>query len=232
MVQPRRATLGFTLLEMLVALALIAVLASVLYASLRIGFDARRRADAALGDLRVARVVADLVQRDLVQALPSTGVLIGAFVGEDATMDGFGADADAVSFFASLEDGGRAPPAVCRVDILAESSAATGTPRLIRRVSRDLLAPSVEEPVDEVLCSDVAGFNLRYYDGSFWSDSWDSTTRGDALPIAIEMRVDVKRSREAPGVDHAEPYSLTRIFLLPCAAMGPTQDGTTRGAGG
>jgi prepilin-type N-terminal cleavage/methylation domain-containing protein len=76
---------GFTLLELLCATAIMAMLALSLYASMRIGFRARDRALAAVGPARSAEVAMDLVRRDLESALPPRGLMAGSFFGSAGT---------------------------------------------------------------------------------------------------------------------------------------------------
>jgi len=77
-----RKTVAFTLLEMLVALALMGMRASALYASLHIGFRARAGGEAAIEPVRTASLALELVRRDLEGAMPPTGILAGAAPGD------------------------------------------------------------------------------------------------------------------------------------------------------
>ena len=45
---------------------------------------------------------------------------------------------------------------------------------------------------DEV--PEVIAFELRYFDGSSWTSSWDSRAQG-RLPVAVEMRFELKREQ-------------------------------------
>jgi prepilin-type N-terminal cleavage/methylation domain-containing protein len=110
---------GFTLLEMLLALAIMAVLSTALYASLHTGFDARSRAEASVAPTRAVAVALEMIGRDIASALPPTGILAGAFTGSDATgatasgLNGTGGDrvqdADSLQFYAVIFDADRVP---------------------------------------------------------------------------------------------------------------------------
>jgi len=50
---------------------------------------------------------------------------------------------------------------------------------------------------------EVVSFELRYYDGSSWQSSWDSSREG-RLPVAVEMRFELQVSEpdiEPPASD-------------------------------
>ena len=66
-------------------------------------------------------------------------------------------------------------------------------------------------------------FNLRYFDGSDWLDDWDSTTETGALPVAIEVTLQLNDDRQKdPNVGG---YRLSQVFLLPC---GPAPSASTQ----
>ena len=84
---------AFTLLEMLVATAMIAVLAGSFYATLRVAFRAQRSALRTIEPVRKAKLAVNLLRADIQSALVPNGVLAGSFLGEDAT-DASGRDGD------------------------------------------------------------------------------------------------------------------------------------------
>ena len=208
---------AFTLLEMIVAMALMSVIAGSLYASLHIGFRARESAAAALEPVRMAELGIELLRKDMESALPPTGILAGEFVGHDAK-DDVGRDADTLLFHSSANVPELSERAcdIRRVE-LALASVSDGTARaLIRGITTNLLATETVEPEEEVLCRAVLAFNLRYFDGSDWLDSWDSTTQSDVLPVAIEVTLELE------GPELTQPaeggYRVSRVFLLPCSS--------------
>ena len=212
----RRA--GFTLLEMLVALGLMGILATVLGVSLRTGFKARATAEAALGPARAAAIALEILRREIASALPPTGILAGAFYGEDSPTSAGDRDADFVEFYALSESGGRAAPGIRKIVFALAASPEGEGDVLVRRETANLLAPTVSEPTEEILCREVLSLNLRYYDGSAWQDSWDSGARGNVLPLLVEARIVVR------GLYGVGEYSMVRAFPLPCGATSETQE--------
>jgi type II secretion system protein J len=208
---------GFTLLEMLVALVLMAILAAGLYMSLHIGFDARARAERILAAPHSASVAMEIIRRDVACALPPTGVLAGTFLGTDAQAETSPADADTLAFHCMAQDAARGAPVTHRHEYALaaiENEELTG---LVCRVRSNLLAPTEQEPVEEVICRRVTALNLRYYDGVEWVDSWDSTTRENALPMAIEVSM-MLRPEPVRGVEPAG-YVVTRVLRMPCTTL-------------
>ena len=223
---------AFTLLEMLVALAMMSVLAASLYASLHIGFRARERAEAALEPVRAVGLAMELLRRDIASALPPTGVLAGAMLGEDRTADLSRDDTDSLVFHTAAGDAGDRVCDVRKVEFaVTESDDGAGPYTLVRRVTTNLLAPETPDPDEEILCRSVRAFNLRYFDGADWLDSWDSSQQGNALPVALEVTVVVRRGGatgdETTG-DEAADYEQVRVFAFPCYYPADERQGGTR----
>src|ERR1051325_10143787 len=89
---------GFTLLELILAMAMMSMLAVSLYGTLRVAFKARDSAKSGIAPMRSANVALDLLGEDLESALPPTGLLAGAFLAQH-----LGADAqnsqDTIQFY-------------------------------------------------------------------------------------------------------------------------------------
>lgn len=226
-----RKTVAFTLLEMLVALAIMSVLASALYASLYIGFRARAGAEAAIEPVRTASLALELIRRDLEGAMPPTGILAGAFSGTDDTDASAGADADTLTWYANVGTLAQGACDIVRLELAVDRLDGTGELALVRRVTTNLLAPKTPEPTEEVLCRGVVALNLRYFDGSAWYDTWESSTQNNTLPLAIEAFLEVTRGAPGREDDEDDTYQLTRVFLLPCGSA-PEAEGSRVTGGG
>jgi len=215
---------AFTLLEMLIALTLMSIIAASLYASLNIGFKARDSIRSAIEPVRRAHLALELLRGDLQAALPPAGILAGEFVGQDI-VDENGRDADTLLLHAA----DRAAPAsglacgVRKVELALSAASDKTEPALVRRTTTQLLAPETPAPVEEVLCRNVARFNLRYFDGTNWVDEWNSTTQGNLLPLAVEAAIEL---RDEAYPQEQSTYRLARVFMVPCGSMGSEQGGT------
>ncbi len=209
---------GFTLLEVLVATAMVSILSLSLYASLRTAFRARDSALNAVVPVRTAQVAVDLLKQDLESALPPTGVLAGPFIGQ---FGGEVAGTSALEFHcagsAALVVHPNRPtrgPGIKRIELAVVQLPGSNTTALVRRVTHNLLAPTIDTPDEEVLCRGVRAFVLRYFDGLVWQETWDSTLVGDVLPIAIELNLEL--DRPDAGQSATPTYRISRVFTLPC----------------
>jgi prepilin-type N-terminal cleavage/methylation domain-containing protein len=96
---------GFTLLEMLVATAMTALLAGSLYASLYIAFRARRTAIATTDTIRFGTQAMAIIESDLKLAMSpnNNSILVGAFLGQSGQQLGT-SSGDELTFYAALSD--------------------------------------------------------------------------------------------------------------------------------
>jgi prepilin-type N-terminal cleavage/methylation domain-containing protein len=229
----RSARTGFTLLEMILATALIAVVMGVLYATLTIVLKSRDTANAAVAPAKTVLQAADLIRQDFEAVLPpdmvENGKLSGEFVGNTDT------GSSMLDFYCMGNDAGWAvaPPAaalpglgapVTETDVpWSEGSrhvvlglkTDVNPPMLVREVTRNLLSPVVPDPEVEILCRNVKTFDLQYFDGTDWQTEWDSTALGNALPLAVQMTLQVYVDSR-PG-QPPELYTIHKIFPLACA---------------
>ena len=222
---PRRR--GFTLLELLLAMSIAAMLMLTLYACMNVAIRAKRTAAAAVDPARSASIAAELVTQDLQGVLPPTGIMRGPFTG--TRLPAAGGNADSLEFYCvgrdqgevetPMSDGIRKVNLVLRTDVTP--------PVLMRRVTRNLLSPTTPVPEEEVLCRNVRSFTVQYYDGFNWLGSWDSTTVGDVLPIAVSIRLEMEDpTATVPG--GAKPLVISRI--IPLAAAKPLDEPIIGGA--
>ncbi len=72
----------------------------------------------------------------------------------------------------------------------------------------------------ETIVPEVIGLRIRYYDGTAWGDTWDSTQSG-TLPKAVEVIVTIKMTFR--GTVETQKYS-AKVYL-PVAANVPKKEG-------
>ncbi|MEX0775577.1 MAG: type II secretion system protein GspJ [Phycisphaeraceae bacterium] len=240
---------GFTLLEVMIAMAMFAVIAAGLSTSLYVAFKARRTTTDGLAPARATRLALETIARDLSSATPPVGILAGAFVGTDQPGDA----GDALEFFAvraamldpdAAGDVQRVSYAIVseselNVDnqVALEGDASGHSPSdtmLVRRVTSNLLSPQTIEPREQVLCRGVTAMNFRYYDGTQWVDTWDSTAQENTLPRAVEVTLTLKPNAMVESAQTAAAdYQAARVVALPCAisAITATTVSISGGAG-
>lgn len=218
---------GFTLLEVVLAAALLATIAAALYASLGAAFRARAAARRQVDVMREAQLAMQVIVRDFDSILPAGTVsddgtvstLAGPFYGL-STGVGFGSAGSHLEFYTRSRDprlaGTPLADGVRRVELLLRTDLAQ--PMLVRRVESNLLAEIQSDPYEEVLAGNVQSFVARYYDGYDWLDEWDSTLQGDVLPKAVELTVTFDM---ASPRDPSQPYRAVRV--IPLAVGQPAQ---------
>ena len=227
---------AFTLLELLVALAMMAVLSLSLLACMRIAFRARDDARVAVEPSRTAALAMEILQADLEAAVPPRGVLAGTFIGAPQTAEQ-GANSATLTFYATASGPAHlsGDGEIKRVE-LAVVPATDGSEGqvLVRRVTGNLLALVPPPPDEEVICRGVVGFHLRYFDGYLWQDVWDSSQYDQTLPPAVEVSLELERPGPASAAGPAgtlQTLRFTRVVALPCGTM-PADEASSLGAGG
>lgn len=260
LVSTRRAS-AFTLLEVMVALVIVAMIASALFASLTIAFKARKSAINNLTNLRQIRFAMETVGKDIQTVLPPTGVLAGAFF---ATPDDPAENLDTLELYnaapatRTLQAGGDIQKVVLRVMLESEVQGAavdadlldernqgqrlsSGDEQgsdmvLVRRVTRQLLAQVTPEPPYQIIARHVQTFRVRLYDGVDWLDTWDSTTTQNTLPQAVEVTLEIKEPLPVDQIAGAdiEPrvHTMTRVFQVPAFAVAVGDTSSTQDAVG
>ena len=243
---------AFTLIELLAATMMMALVAASLYTSLNVAFRARDTALHAVDTIRGCDAAFSLIQEDLQAAVPpgGEGKLAGTFVGNSfgtalgtttntpglasltpagpaAGASTFGTVGDTLTFFASVTDLEANAPVgdIKKIELgLAPQSGSTAVP-LVRRLTANLLAPA---PVtnEEVLCPDVRSFTLRYFDGQAWQINWDSNSTNNLLPAAVEVTLELGGLPASAG--NRPGCRMTRVIPLPTAVTnGGTFVGTS-----
>jgi type II secretion system protein J len=211
---------GFTLLELLIALIIFATVIAAVYSL----FDTSRklvsRADYRSQLFQTARAALQSIEEDVRGAVMSGSAFDIGFIGVDGGSASEPADklqvVSASRYTAGVYDVNATPP-VFGIDLaLVQYWIETDTTRKAHGLVKDRppeLTPlngPVQRDEDLVEISrDVVFLNFRYYDGTNWLDSWDSTQSG-TLPMAVEATVYVRG--EWRGEQVVEPFT-TRFYL-------------------
>ena len=220
---PTRRAAGFTLLELILAVMVTAVVSAALFTSLSGAFRARRQVEDHLSGRETARSVLATVRSDLEAVPPAGGRIGGVLIGENASgmMD---SEADALTYITANPNLKSAQDLADLRGIelrLLKSESDPDHYVLARLVTGNLLATVTPEPSLQVLARRVVSLNFRYYDGGDWVDEWDSTERDNALPLAIEVSLVVAPtlSREPKDQDEIEKHyiKMSQTVRLPAA---------------
>lgn len=178
---------GFTLLEVLIALALLSLVAGALYGTFFALTKGRKTATASMEERRELRSTLDLLRRELsgVYYKGPNGNKRLHFVVEDR--DQYGKPASILEFTAIAPpspDNSSSDQVLVRYEPLVKDGK-----MLLSRQSRDLYLEA--EPPRYPQMEELSAFLVECYDGSKWVKSWD-TAINFGLPKAVRVTVTVK----------------------------------------
>jgi prepilin-type N-terminal cleavage/methylation domain-containing protein len=227
---------GFTMLELLVAMALMVVTASCLFTALYTGFRAKRSAMSAVEPTSLAINAIELIKQDTYGVLPVGGTLAGSFLGYDS-LGVNGVDADSLEFYTTqiYSDDDYPAGGLGKIELALEEDTDDYDDkynrenyRLVRRITTNLLSPRAVEAEEQILCRNVRSLNLRYFDGDSWLEEWDSTADANSLPLAMEIDIQVlyntKSSDKEPQIRR-----LIQSFAIPCGGAVEEESQTDNG---
>jgi general secretion pathway protein J len=172
---------GFTLVEVLLAVSLVAMMATLVFGSLYITTSAIDTARAKSANEQIVRSTLRVMTNELSVA---EGGATAPWIGINGQQDG--QPADSVAFLAMGQFRGAESAKdteLVRIVYTREGD------RLLRFVRRNLYGLT-DESVEQVeLANKVKGFNVRYYDSksNLWLDEWDGRGRGSPKAILIEL---------------------------------------------
>jgi type II secretory pathway component PulJ len=225
---------GFTLLELVVALAMVTMIVATLASCLWTAYHAATRTEAAIVPSRQAAIALQYISDDLQNTLQQSPaqavaaqtagatVLTGNFEGTQS-QDSRGHEADDVLFYSTAESAQHvdANGEIKQVEITVEQPSNSSDFVLVRRVTRNLLADVQPAPDEEIICRGVSSFTLQYFDGSNWDPTWDSTQEDNTVPAAVQVTLELEEP-QANGKMQTVKYE--RIISLPSstAALDPT----------
>jgi type II secretion system protein J len=223
LVQSRnRSRRGFTLLELVISMMIVAILVPVLYSCLKNAYALKSKTEAAVAPARDAEQVFDWLRQDLNDAIPpsvNTG-LIGPFEGITGT-DNRRRENDDLQFYTTADSPLDASNNnEIKLDELTIITTPNGSDHvLVRKITRDLITQPAPNPDVEVICRGVGGFGLRYFDGTNWTDTWDSTAEDNTIPAAVEVTLTLDRPNgTSRNPDGTTSFKYVRVIPLGCSS--------------
>jgi general secretion pathway protein J len=203
---------GFTLIEVLLAVAILAVILTMVYAS----FDQTSRLNADVSQVsdqyRMARLALVKISDELMSAYAFDDDATTHFTGTDGvTPDG--RDADTLSFTSLARAIPEGLPASDQdqVDYRLEGG------KLIHDETLNPLGTGGANVEDFPLAEGLAGFKLRYRNPSdgTWRDGWDPAEGVKGLPSAVEVTLEFPAKGAEGDADRNGILSLTTLVLVP-----------------
>lgn len=204
---------GLSLLETLVAVAILAIVTAILYGTFSRTFASRNYVTERSEQLVAARTAIDWLDRDLAGsfdvALHDRGT-----VRFRAWASGGGEDIRLVDLTTLSGVAGRGDQARVLYLLRPEQPPDPERRRTFSLLRYEARPPGPLEPESlsgTVIASGLGSVRLRMFDGSRWHDQWDSASRpGAVAPTLVELRVEL-------AGDNADPLVLTSAVALPLA---------------
>lgn len=232
---------AFTLLEVLLALIVLAIVLVVVHSIFYSALQLRNKADAAISDAIPLQHTLTVIRRDLENVTVPGGTLSGSFqttltTGSSMSSTHAGQQCGPTLYTTAGTLNDNDPWSEMRkvTYYLMPSTNGSAGQDLVRSVTRNLLPVFQEEYTDERLMSNVDSLTFQYYDGSQWMDTWDSaststtsassTTSTNRLPTGV--RVDLTLVVDKLGSIAPNPIEM----VVPIAVQVSTN--TTASTGG
>jgi type II secretion system protein J len=218
---------AFTLIEMILAIGISAI---VLVAINAVFFAAIHLRDVGSEAVEAATPIDQAVtvlRHDLQCAVTPkpNGLMSGDFKVGNVTSTGISEPVLAEIFTATGSLGQNEPWGDIQRVTYELKASPNGSSDLYRSVTRNVLTTTSPDVADQLLLSGVATVQFSCYDGSQWSDTWDTTDTSSVstnLPQAV--RVTIQRS----GINNVGASSIE--MLVPIDSQSPTNAAATLGS--
>jgi prepilin-type N-terminal cleavage/methylation domain-containing protein len=208
---------GFTLMELMLSLALLALIMIILYGSFHAVAVSKLHAEVRVESDQQARTLMWLMSRELRGAvftplIPSHVLLVG-----QASRQG-GMPMDSITFATLDPSHRRALDGYSAEEDVTYSAVPNPNHRgwfMWTRSQRSGLIQTANPPIQPptVLATNVLSVHFRYFNGFQWLEVWDSTSSpaGQALPQAISIELQMASGRQ--------PVYLSTMISLPMATI-------------
>jgi type II secretion system protein J len=216
--EPRRPASGFTLVEVLLALAICAIVLVAINAVFATAVRLRDRTSSAVAnEVPIEKALAN-VERDLKGAVGPGGFLAGDFkcdvqgLGANMGITAQAAGGSGLDFFTASGVIGDDAPWGDLQEVFYQLSAPTDAHEngldLVRYVNRNLLSTTLVTPDAEVLMHHVATIQFDCYDGVQWRTFWDTSSGDTNLPVAVRVQLHMA-AQGNEDVPQQQPIEIT-----------------------
>jgi prepilin-type N-terminal cleavage/methylation domain-containing protein len=195
----QRAPRGFTLIEMMLAIGVLALILAMLASSFSTIAHSKVHAEGRLMVDREGRSLLWQLTKELRNAVQTPYALSNvALLGSGHMGNGVAIDAITMSTFSGGHRKaltGMTPETIVTYNLTTNPDL-PGCYMLQRSQQSGLLTSTVAQQTT-VLADNVMSLHFRYFDGQKWDESWDSSSqpRGTQLPVAVAIQIKMA----APG---------------------------------
>lgn len=185
---------GFTLIELMIAVLIAALVVSVVYGSFQAGLNSWKNARFKVELYQNARVALEQMSKEIRGAFISEKNSYYKFRGKDAGYTDNDADVlDFISTSSGLNG-------LCEIGYFIDNNSDSSASVLKRRCDSTPDKEFLEGGITELLAMFVVSLNFRYFDGEEWKDSWvvdesegrSLETEDKCLPKAIEITLGIQ----------------------------------------
>ncbi len=208
---------GFTLMELMLSIALLALIMIILFSSFHAVAAGKLQAEARLRSDQEARSLMWMICRELRGAvftplIPSHVLLVGQAVKQG------GMPMDSITF-ATLDPGHRrALDGFSAEEVVSFSAVPNPQHRgwfMLSRSERSGLIQTANPPSlpPTILATNVISLHFRYFNGFQWLESWDSTSSpaGQALPQAVSVELTMGSGKRPTYLSTTIPIPMATI---------------------
>jgi general secretion pathway protein J len=183
----RSPAAGFTLLELVVAMALFAVLSVMTYSSLRAMLDSRHQVEEETARLAAVQITMTRLARDLGQATDRE--IRDEFGNRQPALISHPFRAEGLEF----TRGGWRNPTGKKRSSLQRVAYRLDNGELLRSSWPTLDRDVAAKPFSQPLIDKVSRFQVRFLDGTGnWHDEWPLPAATDPLPLAVEVWLELE----------------------------------------
>lgn len=191
---------GFTLIEILVALAILSVIITALYSTFFLSHKAINAVDDSLVRMQEVRTMLDVIKREIEAAVYSGDKKYTLFKLEDR--DFYGKQASQLTFtaFSPLR------PGLSKITYAVEED--KGSLMLRKKLISAFTQPPETNGMD--LMEDMASFTVEARYQGQWIKTWDSTLNY-GIPEEVKITVTILNKEKDKKQDSGTPYSISDI---------------------
>jgi type II secretion system protein J len=238
-IQRRHARSAFTLLEVLIALLILAMVMGVIHSIFYGALQLRNKTDQSFEDAIPLQHALAMIKRDMANLTVPGGTLTGTFqtsatTGSTTSSTHYGQQVGPTFYTASgVVSDLSAWSEIQKVSYyLAPATNGGAGLDLIRAVTRNLLPVMQDEYADQRLLGGVENLTFQYYNGSSWVDTWDSTTTSlsSSTTNLLPQGIRVQLTLAAEAVGKLTPPAIEMV--IPIAAQTSTNSATSSTGGG
>ena len=193
---------GFTLIEVLLAVAILGIIFSMVYWTFSQTYDVIDRVQTEADRFRSVRLTINKISEDLSSTYWREDYKDSLFVGEDLGEER--SPKDSIRFMAASNYGASAGSNDSDLNIISyylERAEDKDIYKLMRSEQTNILSISNDQKEAYELGDSLNGINFRYFNGKDWVDSWNSDEL-KSIPMAVEIKMLIKDNagRETPFV--------------------------------